>query len=339
MTFMYVNLKRNDFERPVHSAMSTSIFSRQHFLGFGTRLALAVLLPLVSLGQVAKAGVIKLVSPEQASAWASSGEWKVLDVRPVPPLDYIIGHLPKAVHVSEQAFRGPNGTLPYQIWPERDLANLLSKSGISNKDSVLVYSDGVNVLGASLVAYILEKSGVPQVAILDGGFSAYKGQKQPVTKVFPVYNAGVFNPKTVPGLAISLNDVLRLVGKPNVVIVDPRPKGLFEGTEQTFIRNGHIPGAINIAWQAVTEANNPEEALKNPHKFKSIDALRELFVSRGVTPEKTVIISCSTGREASLQYVVLKHLLGYPNVRIYEGSWTEYSATNNPIQTGPEVPR
>jgi thiosulfate/3-mercaptopyruvate sulfurtransferase len=129
-----------------------------------------------------------------------------------------------------------------------------------------------------------------------------------------------------------------LVGKPNVVIVDPRPKGLFEGTEQLFIRNGHIPGAINITWQSVTEANNPEEALKNPHKLKSIEALRQLFVSRGVTPDKTVIISCSTGREASLQYIVLKHLLGYPNVRIYEGSWTEYSTTNNPVQTGPETP-
>lgn len=318
--------------------MTPFAFSSRHLLGFGTGLALAVLLPLASATLAVKAGVIKLITPEQAAAGASSGQWKILDVRPVPPLDYISGHLPNAVHLSEQAFRGPNGKLPYQIWPARDLANLLSKAGISNNDKVLVYSDGNNVLGASLVAYILEKSGVPTIGILDGGFSAYKGQGQPVTKVFPVYNPGSFNPKSVPGLAISLKDVLALVGKPNVVIVDPRPKGMFEGTEQTFIRNGHIPGAINITWQSVTEANNPDEALKNPHKLKSIEALRQLFVSRGVTPDKTVIISCSTGREASLQYVVIKHLLGYPNVRIYEGSWTEYSTTDNPVQTGPETP-
>ncbi|MFN6133745.1 MAG: sulfurtransferase [Synechococcaceae cyanobacterium] len=318
--------------------MTPFAFSSRQLLGFGTGLAIAVLLPLASATQAAKAGVIKLVTPEQAAAGAKSGQWKILDVRPVPPLDYISGHLPNAVHISEQAFRGPNGKLPFQIWPARDLANLLSKAGISNNDKVLVYSDGTNVLGASLVAYILEKSGVPTIGILDGGFSAYKGQGQPVTKVFPVYTPGPFNPKSVPGLAISLKEVLALVGKPNVVIVDPRPKGLFEGTEQTFIRNGHIPGAINITWQSVTEANNPEEALKNPHKLKSIEALRQLFVSRGVTPDKTVIISCSTGREASLQYVVLKHLLGYPNVRIYEGSWTEYSTTDNPVQTGPETP-
>ena len=318
--------------------MTQFAFSSRHLLGFGTGLALAILLPLASATQAARAGVIKLITPEQAAAGAGSGQWKILDVRPVPPLDYISGHLPNAVHISEQAFRGPNGKLPYQIWPARDLANLLSKAGISNNDKVLVYSDGSNVLGASLVAYILEKSGVPTIGILDGGFSAYKAKGQPVTKVFPSYNPGVFNPKTVPGLAISLKEVLELVGKPNVVIVDPRPKPLFEGTEQTFIRNGHIPGAINITWQSVTEANNPEEALKNPHKLKSIDALRQLFLSRGVTPDKTVIVSCSTGREASLQYIVLKHLLGYPNVRIYEGSWTEYSTTDNPVQTGPETP-
>jgi thiosulfate/3-mercaptopyruvate sulfurtransferase len=61
-----------------------------------------------------------------------------------------------------------------------------------------------------------------------------------------------------------------------------------------------------------------------------------LLVSRGITPDKTVIVSCSTGREASLQYLTLKHLLKYPKVRIYEGSWTEYSATKLPIAVGPE---
>lgn len=310
--------------------------SRRRLFGATAFAAFAVLTPLAGALPVAAKTQILLVSPAEAAKGAQSGQWKVLDVRPVPPLDYISGHLPNAVHISEQAFRGPNGKLPYQIWAAGDLANLLSKSGISNRDKVLVYSDGTNVLGASLVAYILEKSGVPTVGILDGGFSAYKASGSPVTKVFPAYRSGTFKPTTTPGLAITLQELLPLVGKPNVVIVDPRPKALFEGTEQTFIRNGHIPGAINITWQSVTEANNSDEALKNPHKLKSVEALRKLFESRGVTPDKTVIVSCSTGREASLQYVVLKHILGYPNVRIYEGSWTEYSATDNPVQTGPD---
>lgn len=318
--------------------MNQFSLGRRRLLTAAVGLAAGALLPLASAGRALASTQFSLIAPADAQAAATSGRWKVLDVRPVPPLDYIGGHLPNAVHLSEQAFRGPNGKLPYQIWPAADLANLLSKAGISNRDQVIVYSDGTNVLGASLVAYILAKSGVPRVALLDGGFSGYKASGGEVTKVFPSYAKGTFKPTTAnPALNITLRELLPLIGKPGVVIVDPRPKAQFEGTDQTFIRNGHIPGAINITWQSVTEANNPEEALKNPHKIKSVEALRKLFESRGVTPDKTVIVSCSTGREASLQYLVLKHLLGYPNVRIYEGSWTEYSATTNPVQTGPEA--
>jgi len=314
------------------------VLSRCRPLRWGARLAVTAAVSLaVQPLAFARSGAIKLLSPAEAAAASTSGQWKILDVRPVPGLEYISGHIPGAVHLSEQAFRGANGVLPYQIWPAGDLANLLSKAGISNNDQVLVYSDGNNVLGASLVSYILEKSGVTKIGLVNGGFSGYKASGGPTTKAFPAYAKGTFKATTTPGVSITLKELLPLVGKANVAIVDPRPKPLFEGSEQTFIRNGHIPGAINITWQSVTEANNPDDALKNPHKLKGNDALRQLFVGRGVTPDKTVIVSCSTGREASLQYVVLKHLLGYPDVRVYEGSWTEYSATNHPIQTGPET--
>ncbi|MCT0208254.1 sulfurtransferase [Synechococcus sp. CS-1332] len=278
----------------------------------------------------------QVFSPEEAAAAASSGRWKVLDVRPVPPLSYIGGHVPGAVHLSEQAFRGPNGRLPFQIWTPTKLASLLSQAGISNRDSVLVYSDGTDVLGTSLVSYILEKSGVRQVAIVNGGLSGYKAASQPTTKAFPTFQFGSFRPTTVKGLAIPLNELAPLIGKSNVVIIDPRPKAQFEGTDQTFIRNGHIPGAKNIPWQTFTEANNADEARKNPHKLKSVEEIKALLVSRGITPDKEVIVSCSTGREASLQFLTLKHLLKYPKVRIYEGSWTEYSASTLPIAVGPE---
>lgn len=321
----------------VHPALRPRHSKRKTLLSPVLGIIVGGLFQLAATSQVARAGVISFIRPSEAATAAQSGQWKVLDVRPVPGLEYISGHLPNAVHISEQSFRGPDGKLPYQIWGAADLANLLSQAGISNRDKVLVYSDGTNVLGASLVAYILEKSGVPNIAILDGGFSGYKGASQPVTKAFPTFSTASFKPTSTPNLAIKLPELLPLIGKPNVVIVDPRPKALFEGTEQTFIRNGHIPGALNISWQSVTEANNPDEALKNPHKLKPIPELRKLFERRGVTPDKQVIVSCSTGREASLHYAILKHVLGYPNVRIYEGSWTEYSATNHPMQTGPET--
>lgn len=307
----------------------------------GTPITQALAAPSAAAGRgvttLAPGGTsFKVFSPEEAATAARSGRWKVLDVRPVPPLSYIGGHVPGAVHLSEQAFRGPNGRLPFQIWEPTKLASLLSQAGISNKDSVLVYSDGNDILGTSLVSYILKKSGVRQVAIVDGGLTGYKAASQPTTKAFPSFQAGNFKPTTVKGLAIALDELVPLIGKSDVVIIDPRPKAQFEGTDQTFIRNGHIPGAKNIPWQTFTEANNADEAKKNAHKIRSLDEIRALLVSRGITPDKEVIVSCSTGREASLQYLTLKHLLNYPRVRIYEGSWTEYSASNLPIAVGPE---
>nr|WP_235299903.1 rhodanese-like domain-containing protein [Synechococcus sp. GFB01] len=149
-------------------------FSRRWFLAGTSALAITVLSPISAALPANARTEINLLSPAEASSAAQSGQWKILDVRPVPPLDYISGHLPNAVHLSEQAFRGPNGKLPFQIWPAGDLANLLSRAGISNRDKVLVYSDGTNVLGASLVAYILEKSGVSKVGILDGASAPTK---------------------------------------------------------------------------------------------------------------------------------------------------------------------
>lgn len=283
---------------------------------------------------------VTIVSPAEAAQKAKSGQWKVLDVRPVPGLDYLAGHIPGAVHVSEQAFRGPNGRLPFQIWPSADLARILSSSGISNNDSVLVYSDGSNVLGATLVAYVLEKSGVPTVGVVDGGYKGYKSAGLPTSQAFPTYSSGNFRPNEVSSLNISLKELVPLIGRNDVAIVDPRPPEQFAGNDNnTFQRSGHIPGAINIPWPLLTQAANSQEDLRNPHRFLDTAKLRELFVIRGVTPDKQIIISCSTGREATLQYIVLKHVLGYPNVRVYEGSWTEYSASTYPVSTGPGVAR
>lgn len=249
--------------------------------------------------------------------------------------------------------RGPlDGRLPFQLWPADLFARQFSAAGVpGGKDgSVLVYSDGANVLGATLAAYALEKSGVPRVGVPDGGFSAFNSSaatNEKVTKVFPKFEQTDFEPRTVEGLAISLDELVQLlpqVGKPSsssdskkaVVVVDPRPKALYEGSAySTFIRPGHIPGAINIPWQSVTEADNADPAKKNPHRLKPAAEIRRLFESRGVTPDKTVVVSCSTGRESTLQFLVLKHVMGYPDVRLYEGSWTEWSANEGtPAEVG-----
>jgi thiosulfate/3-mercaptopyruvate sulfurtransferase len=278
---------------------------------------------------------IQFVSPSWVAANAKDPNLRILDVR-TTPLEYIEGHLPRAINIAENAFRGPNGFLPAQYWDNNQLTGLFTRSGVTNKNKVLVYSDDRGVLGATMLAYLLERSGVRDIAVLDGGYAGYKAANQSVTKEFPRYTASQFTVRDNPSVRVSLNDVKQLINQPGVVFLDPRPPELFRGEKNVWVRNGHIPGARNIPWTTFTEAGNPQEALKNPHKLKSLDDIRKLLVDRNIKPSDDIIVSCSTGREATLQYVVLKHLLGYPKVRVYEGSWTEYSTTDLPIETGAE---
>ncbi len=307
------------------------------FLFLAALLVSLVAVPLASFSPLAAApsASIKFVAPEWVTTNAKNPNLRVLDVRNAP-LDYIAGHVPGAVHIAETTFRGPNGFLPVQYWEAANLGNLFSKAGVSSNNQVLVYADGRDILGATMVAYLLERSGVKDVSVLNGGYAGYKAAGQPLTKEFPRYQPGQFNLRDNPAIRVSLSEVGKLIGKPGVVFIDPRPPELFRGEKDIWVRNGHIPGARNIPWPTFTQADNPQENLKNPHRLKSLDEIRKLLSDRGIKPSDDIIVTCSTGREATLQYVVLKHLLGYPKVRIYEGSWTEYSTSNLPVATGPE---
>lgn len=290
--------------------------------------AIALIPALATPGQAAT--TLEYVSPQWLSEHASDPKVRILDVR-ANPLDYIQGHIPNAVHIADGTFRGPNGRLPIQYWEQQKLESLFRQAGISDDSQVVVYSEGNNILGATMVAYLLERSGHGKIAVLDGGYKGYEGAGLPLTKEFPQYEPGNFAVQDNPAVRVTLAEVRQVIGNPSVTIIDPRPPALFSGEQNLFIRNGHIPGAKNIPWPTFTVGE------ANFHQLKPLNEIQALLDRRGITPDDNIIVSCSTGREATLQYTVLKHLLGYPNVRIYEGSWTEYSAQPDlPVETGPD---
>lgn len=271
---------------------------------------------------------VQFVPPSWIVEHAKDSNLRILDVRS-NPLDYFSGHIPNAVHITDGTFRGPNGILPVQYWQIEQIQSLFKQAGVTDHSNVLVYADGREVLGATMVAYLLERMGHPNVAVIDGGFAAYQAAQLPVTKEFPRYKSDKFTIKDDPSVRVTLEQVKASIGKPNIIFVDPRPPELFSGEQQIWVRNGHIPGAKNIPWPSFTLGET------NFHQLKSLDEIKQILATKGVTPDKDIIVTCSTGREATLQYHVLKHLLGYPKVRVYEGSWTEYSSYPDlPIATG-----
>lgn len=273
---------------------------------------------------------IDFVSPQWLTQHSGDSNLRILDVR-LNPLDYINGHIPGAVNIADSSFRGPNGRLPVQFWEEQKIESLFQQAGVNNDSHVVIYSDGNNILGATQVAYLLERGGHSnQISVLDGGLKAYQEAGFSVTKEFPQYAQGNFAFRNNNALRVTLDDIRRFVnGNESVTFIDPRPPELFAGEQDLFIRNGHIPGAQNIPWPTFTIGE------ANFHQLKALDEVRSLLAQRNIAPADPIVVTCSTGREATLQYIVLKHLLGYSNVRVYEGSWTEYSAQPDlPVETG-----
>ena len=211
----------------------------------------------------------------------------------------------------------------------RDLADprafesLLGKAGVSPESTVVLYGDNNNWF-AAWAFWQLKYYGHDKVLIMNGGRKKWVEEKRPLTTDKPVVNAAGYKVKT-PNASIRAkrDEVLAAVEKKSgAQLVDVRSPDEFSGKiiappgmTETAQRAGHIPGAASIPWsQAVNEDGT----------FKSADALKQLYGSKGITGDKEVIAYCRIGERSSHTWFVLKYLLGIKEVRNYDGSWTEW---------------
>jgi len=269
---------------------------------------------------------ISLVTPDWVAAHATDKGLRILDVRP-NVYDYFVGHVPGAVHLADATLRGPADGLPAQYLEPEMMGKLLSRAGVKRTDRIVLYSDDVDVLGATMIAYILERLGFAEVMLMDGGWSAFKSSQHP-SQDYPVYATTEMSIVDKQTVRATLKDIKESLHTNSVTIIDARPAKVYRGETNIWVRNGHIPGAINIEWRRLTDSSNA-------HKFKGLDELRKVYEEIGLDKDRDIIVYCGTSREASLEYVVLKHLLGFSRVRLYEGSWTEYSVHRElSIETG-----
>jgi thiosulfate/3-mercaptopyruvate sulfurtransferase len=208
------------------------------------------------------------------------------------------------------------------IISKADLEKLLSEAGISNDDTIILYGDNNNWF-AAYAFWILEMYGHQKLKLMDGGRKKWLDEGKPVTKDPPSltptsYKASEPN----SSLRARRDDVMQAIGKNN--LVDVRSPAEFTGEilappglMETAQRAGHIPSAANIPWG---------QAVKEDGTFKSVDDLKALYQGKGETADKDTIAYCRIGERSSHTWFALKHLLGYDNVRNYDGSWTEYGS-------------
>jgi thiosulfate/3-mercaptopyruvate sulfurtransferase len=269
----------------------------------------------------------RLIETSELAPFVKHPSVRIVDMRSSLP-DYLKGHLPNAVYLHYETLRVPKNGIPAQgpdrIYLEKLVGDHLS---LSNAMWVILYSEKSNP-NATFLAWVLDYLGHKRIGIVNGGWEKWEAEKLPVTQAYPVLNPKKFFAKLNPETLIEKKQVLARLSARGSVIVDARPPKQYSGEEGEEIRRGHIPGARNLFWETLLEGDEVRV-------WRKKEDLEKLFAESGVTKDKEVIVHCRTGREASHLYFTLRHLLGYPNVRLYRGSWVEWSADLSlPVKTG-----
>jgi thiosulfate/3-mercaptopyruvate sulfurtransferase len=223
---------------------------------------------------------------------------------------------------------------------ERDVVDretferLLGERGIGNDTTVVLYGDKNNWFAAYAYWY-LKIYGHEDVRILDGGRQKWIDEARDVTIEVPASSPATYRARERDETIRAYRDAVRgSLGKGEVALVDVRSPAEYAGDliappgyeQEGAQRAGHIPGAASIPWAS---------AVRDDGTFKTADELRELYGGKGVTPDKEVTAYCRIGERSAHTWFVLRELLGYGDVRNYDGSWTEWgNLVDVPIEKG-----
>jgi thiosulfate/3-mercaptopyruvate sulfurtransferase len=226
---------------------------------------------------------------------------------------YRKGHIPGAVNLGWEALKDVDNEV-YVIPPEK-FADVMGQLGISNDTTVVGYDDQGGLAPARLW-WVLDYYGHAKAKVLNGGWNKWSKEKRPVTVEVLTPQPTQFNVDMDAQKICLVEELLAEMKGPNVVIVDARSPAEYSGFDVRAKRGGHIPGSVNIDWVR----NVTNDQLKT---FKPAPELRKMYEAAGVTPDKDVIVHCQTGVRAAHTVFTLT-LLGYNQLRNYDGSWQEW---------------
>ena len=244
---------------------------------------------------------------------------------------YDQGHIPGAVKID---WVGELNDPIIRDYLDRErFEQLMVSKGISNDTTVVFYGDKHN-WWATYALWVFKLFGHSDARIMNGGRAKWIAEGHPLTREVPSYPPGEYHAPERNDAAIRAfrDQVLAHIRQSGTALVDVRSPQEYTGErlhmpeypQEGALRGGHIPTAVNIPWAS---------AVREDSTFKSADELRALYAGKGITPDKDVVAYCRIGERSSHTWFVLTYLLGYPKVRNYDGSWTEWgNAVGLPIE-------
>jgi thiosulfate/3-mercaptopyruvate sulfurtransferase len=236
---------------------------------------------------------------------------------------YDSGHIPGALGWNWK--KDTQQPIRRDIPDKAGVEKLLSQSGIANNTTVILYGDNNNWF-ATFAFWLLKLYGHADVRLMNGGRKKWVDEGRPVTMTVPTVTPTTYHAQEPDQNIRALRDqVINSLGKPKNGLVDVRSPKEYSGEllapenlpQEGAQRGGHIPGAKNIPWG---------QAVREDGTFKAGEDLKALYGNQGLTSDKEIIAYCRIGERSSHTWFVLKYLLGYPSVRNYDGSWTEWGS-------------
>ncbi len=261
-----------------------------------------------------------IISPKELAKIMDEENVVIVSARSVE--DYNKVHINGAVNVwHKDLYR--EGEIKGLLKSPEEIAEILGSKGINEKNTIVVY-DGGDVKFAGRLYWIFDYLGCDDVRLLDGQMKMWRKARKPVTKNATSITPTTFNASPNEGEIATTEYVKGHLNDANVVIVDVRGKDEYDGEKGETERKGHIPGAVQFEYKIL---------LNEDATIKSKEELEKLTKGAGITADKEIVLYCETSVRAGIVYLVLKDILKFPKVRVYDDALYKWVADpSNPVE-------
>ncbi len=253
------------------------------------------------------------------------GSWYMPQMARDPKQEYLAGHIPGAVFLDLDDISDTDSPFPHMLPPPEKFSSQLKQVGIGDGHHVIVY-DGAGLFSAARFWWMFQAMGHENVSVLDGGLPKWKAGNQSL-ETGPA-SCGERHHTARPNNVIrrDIGDMKRNLASKKEQVVDARSRGRFTGADpepRPELSSGHMPGSLSVPFS---------ELLNEDGTLKPEPDLKQVFVQAGVDLANPIVTTCGSGVTAAIPYLALT-LLGHRNLALYDGSWSEWAATEGtPIQ-------
>ena len=264
---------------------------------------------------------VPLIEVEQLQSRMGEKDLMIIDMR--KPEFYKQGHIEGAVNVWRDQLEDQSFPYGGMMATKDSVESLLSSLGISNGHSLVIYDDR-GCPDAARLWWLLKFYNFERVSLLNGGLEAWQGSGMELSRDKVRYTPTSFKFSDSSNMHIWIDRESLIAHlnntKSNMILIDARSKDEYQGsTHKAGARKaGRIPASLHIDWAEAVD-------FEDHKKIKSAEQLRKLYHKYGVTERDTIVVYCHSGSRSALTTFVLTEILAYPNVRNYDGSWTEWS--------------